>query len=246
MCASYRSCRSPEGSSGVRDDSAGTCDLEPHRASLGRRIYLACECGVLFAVLPVMLYLFRTQLKRALIPLLFLLGITAFILLRRNPRFPRKNLFRLQEERHRLKSIFRRLLVGASALFLAVLMLKPDVLLAFPRTYFGLWCLIMIFYPLVSVYPQELIFRAFFFHRYAPLFARPFWMIAASGLAFGLAHLVFGNWVAVVLSTLGGFLFAGTYHRSRSLVLTSIEHGLWGDFIFTVGLGIYFYSGAIQ
>ena len=30
----------------------------------------------------------------------------------------------------------------------------------------------MIFYPLVSVYPQEIIFRSFFFHRYRDLFPR--------------------------------------------------------------------------
>ena len=38
-------------------------------------------------------------------------------------------------------------------------------------------------------------------------------MILASGTAFGLAHLVFGNWIAVTLSALGGILFARTYHH---------------------------------
>ncbi len=103
----------------------------------------------------------------------------------------------------------------------------------------------MVLYPLVSVYPQEIIFRAYFFHRYRLLFPRPAVMILASGLCFGLVHVFFFNAWALTLSTVGGILFAWTYHRSGSILFSSIEHGLWGDFIFTVGLGMYFYSGAI-
>ena len=44
------------------------------------------------------------------------------------------------------------------------------------------------------------------------------------------------------LATIGGLLFAATYERRRSTLLVSIEHGLYGDFIFTVGLGGLFYN----
>jgi membrane protease YdiL (CAAX protease family) len=70
-------------------------------------------------------------------------------------------------------------------------------------------------------------------------------MILASGICFGLAHIFFFNVWALSLSTVGGFIFAWTYNRTGSIVYSGIEHGLWGDFIFTIGLGIYFYSGAI-
>jgi membrane protease YdiL (CAAX protease family) len=66
-----------------------------------------------------------------------------------------------------------------------------------------------------------------------------------NAISFSLAHLFYSNWVALLLSFLGGYLFAWRYHRSQSLPLVSLEHALWGDFLFTVGLGWYFYSGAI-
>jgi uncharacterized protein len=66
----------------------------------------------------------------------------------------------------------------------------------------------------------------------------------ASALAFGFVHIIFGSWISVVLSTIGGLLFALTYMKSGSLLLTCIEHALFGDFIFTIGLGQFFYHGA--
>jgi uncharacterized protein len=43
-----------------------------------------------------------------------------------------------------------------------------------------------------------------------------------------------------------GMLFACRYARAGSLVAPVIEHGLWGGFIFTIGMGWYFYSGSIR
>ena len=40
-------------------------------------------------------------------------------------------------------------------------------------------------------------------------------------------------------------LFARTYAGSRSFLQAVVEHSLWGNFIFTIGLGWYFYGGAI-
>ena len=50
------------------------------------------------------------------------------------------------------------------------------------------------------------------------------------------------NRAAIALATIGGLMFAATYERRRSTLLVSIEHGLYGDFIFTVGLGGLFYD----
>jgi membrane protease YdiL (CAAX protease family) len=95
------------------------------------------------------------------------------------------------------------------------------------------------------VYPQELIFRTYLFHRYRALFGSDRALVAASAVAFGLAHLFFANWWAPLLSTAGGWLFARTYLRTRSTLQATVEHGLWGDVVFTVGLGWYFYGGSI-
>jgi hypothetical protein len=66
-------------------------------------------------------------------------------------------------------------------------------------------------------------------------------MVVASALAFGFVHIIFGNWLSVGLSAIGGVLFALTYQQSGSLVLTCIEHALFGDFIFTIGIGQFFF-----
>jgi hypothetical protein len=47
------------------------------------------------------------------------------------------------------------------------------------------------------------------------------------------------------MSFVGGLLFAYTFTRARSLPLVALEHGLWGDWLFTLGLGSYFYGGHI-
>jgi membrane protease YdiL (CAAX protease family) len=47
-----------------------------------------------------------------------------------------------------------------------------------------------------------------------------------------------------VLCLIGGLLFALTYQHSGSLLLTCLDHALFGNFIFTVGLGQFFYHGS--
>jgi membrane protease YdiL (CAAX protease family) len=102
-------------------------------------------------------------------------------------------------------------------------------------------------YPLFSVYPQGLIYRAFFFHRYRPLveacapLVRAWLLIVVSGATFALMHILFHNWIAVALTFPGGILFAVRYCNTRSLAVSSIEHALYGCFLFTIGLGQFFY-----
>jgi membrane protease YdiL (CAAX protease family) len=47
----------------------------------------------------------------------------------------------------------------------------------------------------------------------------------------------------MLLTTAGGLLFAFTYLRSRSTLLVAAEHALYGDFVFTVGIGGMFVNG---
>ena len=57
----------------------------------------------------------------------------------------------------------------------------------------------MVAYPVVSVYPQGILYRAFFFQRYATLFPGKWPMIVASAAAFALLHIIFRNSLAVAL-----------------------------------------------
>jgi len=97
----------------------------------------------------------------------------------------------------------------------------------------------------LSVYPQGLLYRAFFFERYASLFPGKWVMVLASALAFAFLHIIFRNWLAVGLTFLGGLLFAMRYAETGSLATSSFEHALYGCWLFTVGLGQYFYHGAV-
>jgi len=45
---------------------------------------------------------------------------------------------------------------------------------------------------------------------------------------------------------MGGVLIAKTYQDTESLIISSIEHALYGTFIFTIGLGKYFYYGVVS
>ncbi|WP_309227365.1 CPBP family glutamic-type intramembrane protease [Micromonospora thermarum] len=113
-----------------------------------------------------------------------------------------------------------------------------------PREAPLIWVAVVVLYPLVSVYPQELILRVFLFHRYAPLLSAGSLAVAASAAAFGFAHVIFGSVWSVLLTLLGGGLFAWRYRRTRSLLAASVEHALYGVLAFTIGLGDLFYHGA--
>ena len=54
---------------------------------------------------------------------------------------------------------------------------------------------------------------------------------------FSLAHIFFRNTLVLILTFLGGLLFAFTYHKSKSTLLVSIEHAIYGNWLFTVGMG---------
>jgi membrane protease YdiL (CAAX protease family) len=135
---------------------------------------------------------------------------------------------------------------GAAAIAALVFLYAPKLFLILPRTHPGPWLLVLLLYTVVSVYPQELIYRAFLFHRYRPLLtpsprAGTLILILVSGSTFALMHILFHNWIAVALTAPGGLLFAWRYARTKSLALSSFEHALYGCFLFTIGLGQFFY-----
>ncbi|MEW6143549.1 MAG: CPBP family intramembrane glutamic endopeptidase [Thermodesulfobacteriota bacterium] len=145
--------------------------------------------------------------------------------------------------REGIRDVMIRFAVLAPLITSAAWIAMPGSFLSFPRERPGIWILVMLLYPLLSVWPQEMVYRAFIFRRYAPLFGAWGGYILASALAFGYMHIIFINSIAVVVSVLGGLLFARNYVRHRSLALVSIEHALYGCLIFTVGLGRFFFTG---
>jgi len=147
--------------------------------------------------------------------------------------------------RSHLRPILLRFAAIATLIGLGTWCFVPELLFSFVLQKPLFWLLVMVLYPILSVIAQEIIFRSFFFSRYQALFPGMWLMIAASALAFGWAHILFHNWVAPLFCAIGGLFFAHTYHRHRSLALVTIEHALYGNFLFTIGLGRYFYHGSV-
>ena len=204
---------------------------------------LALEFALIFVGLPLLAGWQGQLLRRWVIPQLLLLAGIFLVLLWRDPSFDRQQMRAIPRDWRRslLRIVASFVLGGAAVLYLAW---RSGVdLFSFPRERPFLWLLVLLLYPLLSALPQEVIFRAFLFHRYRRLFTDPRVMMLVSASAFALAHLQLGNLLAPGLTFLGGLLFAYTFGTTRSMPMATLEHGLWGDWLFTVGLGVYFYGG---
>jgi uncharacterized protein len=209
---------------------------------MGRLIFLALEFSAVFIGIPLLIY-FRVM-PNLPIPYLLVGGLVVLLVLSHDPTFDSRRLFTWGHVRPYLGILLVRDAVCLGVLGVAVRLFAPELLFSFVRREPLFWAVIMLLYPLLSVYPQELIYRAFCFHRYQPLFGSGWAMVLASSLAFGFVHIIFGNWLAVGLCVIGGVLFAVTYESSGSLLVACLDHAIFGNFIFTIGLGRFFYHGS--
>lgn len=183
--------------------------------------------------------------KGVMFPVLISLTLLGFWLLYREGALNRSFLLRWPSprKRKRVTHALGWVALGLPTLLVFTWINNPEDLFRFPLERPGLWALVMVAYPLISVVPQEVLFRVVFFHRYRSLFPSRTAMIAGSAVAFGWAHIIYGEWISVILSAIGGVVFGITWFRSRSLMLVALQHALFGQWVFTVGLGSYFYRG---
>ncbi len=100
-----------------------------------------------------------------------------------------------------------------------------------------LWIFILFIYSFFSVYPQELIYRTFFYQRYNSLFKSSSLLLFINAIVFSLGHIFFRNTLVLVLTFMGGLLFAFTFSKTKSTLLVSIEHAIYGCWLFTIGMG---------
>ena len=221
--------------------------LLPYRMILTKqKSSRALECMILFFILPVAAPLFRKQIAFKVIPLTVILSVFCILLLRRDPAFDCRRLISIKGLSAHLWKIIGIFIPAACALSILTYYAYPHLFLTFPVSRPVSWALLMILYPPFAAYSQEIIFRSWFFHRYAVLFASSQVMVMMSALSFGLAHLFYGNWVAPVIASAGGVIFGYRYLRTNCLTAVALEHGLWGDFLFSIGIGWFLYSGQIR
>ena len=166
--------------------------------------------------------------------------IVCLVLLLRDKTFDRSR-FGLNGY-HNWRTLSIRFAIIASCLILCLVLVESGNSLANLRHNPAVWALTILTYTVFSVVPQEIIYRVFFFHRYSSLFAQEKVSVVANAALFAFAHILFRNWIAVIGSFVASLIWTMTYLRSRSLLVVSIEHALYGNFVFTLGIGHYFYA----
>jgi membrane protease YdiL (CAAX protease family) len=204
----------------------------------------ALECGALFLGVPAVIA--AGWLPVLVIPLLLLMAVGCGLTLQYRHKIHLRDLLQPKVPRAEWRRILLLHLIALPCLTALLWAIQPAAMFSLVCRHTGIWLFVMFAYPLVSVLPQELIYRAFFFERYRPLFGRGIGMTLASAAVFGFGHVVFHNWPAVILTCAGGGLFATTYQRTSSLLLVSVEHALYGCAIFTIGYGQFFFDGTLR
>ena len=205
------------------------------------QIILLLEWIGLFFLLPLVLSF--AQPRYLIFLTLWVAAILAVMWLRKTQAFQFKTEWNAAALRPQLTRLAWRALAAGLVIGVFVLLYEPERFLLFPKSMPALWVMVMVIYPLLSVVPQELLMRSFYTRRYATLFTTRHGMLFSSAIAFGLLHLVFHNWIALVFSTLAGFFLADTYARTKSLAAVWLEHTIYGCLVFTLGLGWYFFRG---
>ena len=66
-----------------------------------------------------------------------------------------------------------------------------------------------------------------------------------SAIIFCFSHIFALNFIAPLLSIFGGYFFASTYKKTKSLMIVSLEHALYGNTLFYLGLGWFFWGGSV-
>ena len=146
------------------------------------RTWLVIEFLLLFGALPLG---FRfSPVRLPALPLLWVVAGYALWQLLIDPRFDRAKLWSMGQLPGRLGVILAIFAAAAFAIWFGVRRFAPQLEWTFVREHAAYWAVVMVVYPVLSVYPQGVIYRAFFFERYAGLFPANWAMIFASAVAF--------------------------------------------------------------
>ncbi|MGE0230714.1 MAG: CPBP family intramembrane glutamic endopeptidase [Flavobacteriaceae bacterium] len=204
---------------------------------------LLAEFFSLFVATPILMAVFAPP--SAMPPMLLAVAAVGLVLLHRTPTFHWREL--LQGWRRidwRIVAAFAALTAAASLALVALL--RPEAYLMLLRVNPLLWLAVMLLYPILSALPQEIVFRPLFFRRYQRILPSGRTALVLNAAIFSLAHLMYWNWVAATATFLGGLVFAWAYKARSSFPLAFALHAVAGNILFTSGIGIFFYTGAID
>lgn len=198
------------------------------------KIKRAVEFTLLFVLLPLSFLIdYAIGVKAALTIVSFIYVLIVLIRVEKVVLFPKKKLpWKLF-----FKQVGVLFLAIASITIVFMLFWEPTKLFYVPRTKPLLFVLIFIIYAVLSVWPQELVYRTFYFKRYEMLFPTKTALVGSNAIIFSIAHIFFKNELVLLFTLIGGFLFAITYLKFKSTLLVTIEHILYGNWLFAVGFG---------
>jgi membrane protease YdiL (CAAX protease family) len=207
--------------------------------SLKGRIYLVIEFALLFFGIPIWIYLEQDFIH----PIIIILPVLVFIfmLLRRSSDFKWGELIRWQVPRKVI--LGNAMLIALAALFMLgyVYFFRRENLFNLPRANIWLYLGLCLFYPLISAFGQEIIYRTFLSRRYSGILVKKWHFVVASALTFSFMHIVYYDPVSLILTFMAGLYFARNYQLTRSVLFTSVLHGIFGIMMFGVGLGQHFW-----
>ncbi|MFV0322104.1 MAG: type II CAAX prenyl endopeptidase Rce1 family protein [Alphaproteobacteria bacterium] len=127
---------------------------------------------------------------------------------------------------------------------IAMLILPNKGWFLLPKYNIWLWLAIMVLYPVISVLPQEIIWRFHLLENTKNILPSRQLRIIVSAVLFGWVHIIFGTVFAVVATIYLGLQLAYAYYQGqKSFWVVWVEHSLAGQIAFTIGLGVYFYNG---
>lgn len=177
---------------------------------------------------------------------LLIMGLSVYFYLANDPGFDRKTFLNWEKGRAELGKILIMFGISAIVMLALIWIIDPSKMFLLLRTNPLLLLMISIFYPLFSVIPQALAYRSLFFHRYGDLFPGNAFRIIVSAAVFAFAHILYKNWMVLVLSFLAGLIFSYRYYKTKSLAISVLEHAMYGVWLFACGLGYFFVSSMVE
>ena len=200
---------------------------------------LKIEFLVIYFLIPLMVifinFFFSEQKIFVFLPL-FLVFFLSLYLLKKTPSFS----FDFLKKETEWKFVFLVSLIFVVSGLVYTIILDSNLLFNLPKNYFFIWLAVILFYPILSVIPQEIIFRVLFFERYSCLFKNQFLYLVLNSIIFAYIHLVFQNFHAFFITLITSPIFAYAY-LNKSFKTCFITHTVGGQLVFTYGLGEYFY-----
>ncbi len=199
------------------------------------KTYKIIELFLLFVIVPLLLALnLSTKIKVSSV--IVALVYVCFISYKNKKTFNFRVGYNKPSKKYILRLFSISILLIVGGLFI-INFINPQLLFKVPKEKPLLWLTILFVYAFLSVIPQELVYRGFFYNRYSLLFNNKNQLAILNVICFSWCHLFLHNLWVMLITAVGGILFLYTYREEKSIFWTVVEHSVYGNLVFTLGLG---------